>query len=181
MLVLSKTLPFGSGYITNDLIQAFSVSHDHAEGIKKYYAKLDNELYHQNIMLDCNDTDTTDTTIPYDFLHDIIESRTEELVYLIREELTEYLPKETEQLADATVYVTGGCVELSSFIHHIEKIFAMTVKVVMPSKVAQEYRKPASSAVYGVLRYAAANLSPEYKAPSVWKLVISKAKNMFGS
>ncbi|MDU2066617.1 MAG: cell division FtsA domain-containing protein [Sporomusaceae bacterium] len=119
-LVLSTSLPYGGDYITSDLSQAFSVTLEQAEGIKKYYAKLDKGLYRQNIMLDCDDSMGLKEKIAYDFLHDIIESRTEELVYLMREDIKNYLPQEADVWAKAAVYMTGGCAQLSSFIEQIE-------------------------------------------------------------
>lgn len=180
VLVYSRSLPFGGEYVTSDLMQAFQVNRDHAEGIKQYYAKLDNELYHQNIMLDCNNKQTTDVNISYDFLHDIVESRVEELVKLVLADIEENLPAADER-QKGIVYLTGGCAALPSFVRAIEKLWSMPVQVKVPDQLTGEYLSPANSAAYGILCYAANHLTPEYKEPSGWQFVLNKIKNMFGS
>jgi cell division protein FtsA len=179
-LVLSKSLPYGGEYITSDIMQAFSVNHKHAEGIKKYYAKLDKNLYHQDIMLDCNDYGTTDKNIAYDFLYDIIESRTEELVTLIYQEVNEFIPRDEAEQQNCKVYLTGGSSQLHSFVRLISERFQMPVKAIMPAKLDSEYLHPENTVGYGVLLFAASHLPVKAITPTCWNLMFDKIKTMFG-
>lgn len=179
-IVTSKSLPYGGDYITSDIMQAFSVNRNHAEGIKKYYAKLSSDLYHQDVMLDCNDYGTTDKNIAYDFLYDIIESRTEELVALIYQEVKELISLDQEGQKNCEVYLTGGSSQLHSFIRLIGERFQLPVKAVMPANLDSEYLRPENTAGYGVLLFAASHLPVKDQNPTGWHLMFDKIKTMFG-
>ncbi len=180
-LVLSKSLPYGGEYITSDIMQAFSVNRNHAEGIKKYYAKLDKDLYHKEVILDCNDYGTTDKSIAYDFLYDIIESRTEELVALIYQEVKAFIPLAQEEQQIGEVYLTGGSSQLHSFVRLIGERFQMPVKAIMPANLDSEYLRPENSVGYGVLLFAASHLPVKDEASTYWHSMFDKIKTMFGS
>ncbi len=180
-LIMSQSLPYGGEYITSDIMQALSVNRNHAEGIKKYYAKLDRGLYNQDIMLDCNDYGTTDKKVAYDFLNDIIESRTEELVALIYQEVKEHIPLDQQELKNGEVYLTGGSSQLHSFVRLISERFQMPVKAVMPANLDSEYLRPENTVGYGVLLFAASHLPVKDENPAYWHLIFYKIKTMFGS
>ena len=147
---LSATLPLGGDYITNDIMKGFDVSYIHAEDIKKYYAKLDKNLRGQNIILDCNDYGTTDKQVAYDFLYDIIESRIDEIVYL----LNDYLKVTLGEYAIEKVFLTGGCGAMPSFADSMEKGFERPIEVIATKELLHEYANPMNVACYGVLKYA---------------------------
>jgi cell division protein FtsA len=180
-LVLSKALPYGGEYITSDIMQAFTVNRNHAEGIKKYYAKLDRELYRKDVILDCNDYGTTDKSIAYDFLYDIIESRTEELVALIYQEVKDFIPLDQVEQQIGEVYLTGGSSQLHSFVRLISERFQMSVTAVMPANLDSEYLRPENSVGYGVLLFAASHLPVKDEGSTYWHSMFDKIKTMFGS
>lgn len=178
-IVLSASLSLGGNYITSDLMQGLSICWDHGEEIKKYYSKLDKQLRGQEIVLDCNAYNTTDKHIPYDFLYDIIESRTCEIVYLIHDYLKVVL---VEKKIDK-VLLTGGCGAMPSFAQNIEATFGIPVEVIIPKDVSVEYNSPGNTACCGILKFAGRNLPKSQITPdnNVWCSLIGKCKKFFNS
>lgn len=152
----SASLSLGGNYITNDIVQGIGVNFPHAEAIKRYYAKLDRELYGRRVTLDCNDFGTTDKSVSYDFLHDIVESRVDEIVQLLYEYLK---PKLDEFLYNSgktpdKLILAGGCAALPSFAEKLFLKFGAVVETVNFPCLAPEYNSPANAACYGVFCYA---------------------------
>jgi cell division protein FtsA len=178
-IYVSASLPLGGNYITSDIMQGLTIEWNHAEDIKRYYAKLDKLLHGQEIILDCNDYGTSDKLISYDFLYDIVESRISEIVYLLHEYLEDYLAEvEIEK-----VFLTGGCGAMPSFVQGIETKFQRPVEVLTPKELPSEYMTPENAVCYGVLQYAAKNLpTPIVTTESgAWRGLISKFKKVFNS
>jgi len=178
-IYLLASLPLGGDYITNDIMQGLSISYNHAEEIKKYFAKLDKSLHGQNIILDCNDYDTTDKQIPYDFLYEIIASRIDEIVYLVHEYLKSTVPGDDFE----KIFLTGGCVSMPSVGDSVQNLFGIPVEIVMPKELLPEYDSPANTACYGVLTYAVNN-KPDPQvimSNSTWETLLSKFKKFFHS
>lgn len=148
------SLPLGAAYITSDLQQGLGVSQTHAEEIKRYYAKLDTGLRGKNIMLDCNDYGTTDKQFPYDFLYDIIESRIDEIVFLVYDYCKSYFG----QVPPAKVLLTGGGAAMPQISDSIVKQMGLPVEVILPESVALEYQHPANMAGYAALQHAQRHL-----------------------
>jgi len=178
-IYLSASLPLGGDYITSDIMQGLSITHKHAEEIKKYFAKLDKNLLGQNIILDCNDYDTTDKQIPYDFLHKIIGSRIDEIVYLVHDYLKSTVP--VDQLEK--IFLTGGCGAMSSVGDCIQNLFGIPIEIVTPKELLPEYSDAANSACYGVLTYAVNNRpDPEVITNhSAWEKWLSKFTKKFNN
>jgi len=178
-IYLSSSMPLGGDYITSDIMQGLRISYNHAEEIKKYYAKLDKSLRGQNIILDCNDYDTTDKQIPYDFLYEIIESRIDEIIYLVHEYL-----KSIESVDHfEKIFLTGGCGAMPSISESVHKIFGVPVEIVMPKELLPEYYGSANSFCYGILTYAVNN-RPDMQVilgNSVWETLLSTFKKFFKS
>lgn len=175
-IYLSSSLPLGGDYITSDIMQGLSISYGHAEEIKKYFAKLDNNLQGKNIILDCNDYDTTDKQIPYDFLHEIIGSRIDEIVCLVHEYLESVIPvKNCEQ-----IFLTGGCGAMPNVGESIQKIFGIPVEIVTPKELLPEYAGAANAACYGVLTHAVNNRPDPQAIMShrAWDKLLSKFKKL---
>lgn len=178
-IYLSTALTLGGNYITNDIRQGLSISWEHAEEIKKYYAKLDKQLRGQETILDCNAYNTTDKHVSYDFLYDIVESRIYELVYLIHDHIKIFL----EENKIEKVFLTGGCGAMPSFAQSIEAVFGMPVEVAIPQELPLEYSSPRNTACYGILKYAVKNL-PKPQATitsSPWRSLMSKCRKIFNN
>ncbi|MBC8014150.1 MAG: cell division FtsA domain-containing protein, partial [Sporomusaceae bacterium] len=153
-IYLSASLPFGGDYITRDIMKGLGISHNHAEEVKKYYAKLDSNLRGQNIILDCNDYGTTDKQISYDFLNEIVESRIDEIVFLVYDYVKDIV------IADKIekIFLAGGCGAMANFSDGVERIFGMPVEVVTLQELPAEYASTSNITCYGVLTYAANNM-----------------------
>ena len=173
-LDLAVSLPLGGDYITSDIMKGLGISFNHAEEIKKYYAKLGKNLRGQNIMLDCNDYGTTDKEISYDFLYDIVESRIEEIVYLIHD----YLKSSTMEHNIEKIFITGGCGAMPSFSDSIEKLFGIPIGVVIPKELQPEYASPMNTACYGVLTYAVNHLPDIQVNDGIWHSLLCKFKKI---
>lgn len=177
-IYFSVSLPLGGDYITSDIMKGFSINFNHAEEIKKYYGKLDKNLCGQNIILDFNDYGTTDKQFAYDFLYDIIESRIEEIVYLLKDSLKFTVLQEDIEV----VFLTGGCGAMPSFGDSVEKMFGVPVQIITSSELPLEYVSPANVACYGVLTYAVNNMSDgQITTSNAWQSLLSKFKKLFNN
>ena len=176
---LSTILPLGGNYITSDIMNGFEISYEHAEEIKKYYSKLNKNLRGQNIILDCNGYGTIDKQFPYDFLDDIIESRIEEIVYLVHE----YLQSSPATEKIEKIFLTGGCGNMINSSGHIEKIFGIPVEEVNLQGLPPEYANHANFACYGVLTYGVNHMpnTPVVAKDNAWRSLFGKVKNLLNS
>ena len=176
---LSASLPLGGDYITSDIMKGFGIAYNHAEEIKRYYAKLDTKLRGQNILLDCNDYGTTDKQFPYDFLYDIIESRIDEIVTLLHE----YLKTSLINGNVDKIFLTGGCGAMPNVADSVEKLFGLPVEVVTLPSMYSEYASPTNVASYGVLTYAVNNVIRKEAiiGNTGWQSLLGKFKKFFNS
>lgn len=173
---MSATLPIGGEYITTDLMQGLQVSRPHAEGIKCYYAKLDQTLLGQKAQLDCNASGTTDKVFPYDFLYNIVESRVEEISSLLCEFTRPLLVKYNID----RIFLTGGCAVMPSIKNGVERIFGMQTELIEAQGLPEEYVHPASTACFGILHYAMQNRSmPEIASPQTRQGLFQKIRKLF--
>ena len=124
-VVVSASLPLGGDYITNDIAQGVGVTRPHAEEIKHYYARLNKRLLRQEVMLDCNDYGTTDKQVSYDHLHNIVESRVEEIVSIIYG----YLEPSLSSYSVKKILLTGGCSLLPSISEGVNRTFEVPVQL----------------------------------------------------
>ncbi|WP_378951990.1 cell division protein FtsA [Pelosinus sp. sgz500959] len=176
---LSAALALGGHYITSDIMNGFEITYQHAEEIKRYYSKLDKNLRGKNIILDCNGYGTIDKQFSYDFLYDIIESRIEEIVYLIHEHL-----KSTMELSKFDkILLTGGCSAMLDIRDHIQKLFGIPVEEVNLEELLPEYANHTNLACYGVLTYAVNHIpdAPVASSHNAWRTLVSKFKNLLTS
>lgn len=154
-LETAATLLLGGDYITHDIAQGVGVSRAHAEEIKRYYAKLNSDLYGQDVILDCNDYGTTDKHVAYDFLHHIVESRVQEIVELVYEQAAPVLQGHEE------IILTGGCCYLPSLKARLELLFGIPVRLAPLEALLPEYAFYTNTAVYGLVEYAATRKLPQ--------------------
>lgn len=178
----SLSVPLGGDYITHDLMQGLSVNRSHAEEIKRYYSRLSPDLHKQGVILDCNDYGTTDKHISFDFLHDIIEARIEEIVTLVHEAVKPLVDKQLTINGQTleVLYLTGGAATMPSMAACIANVFQIHTEVVKPTQVAGEYANPVNTAGYGIASYGAQNAvcEPVANRDSAWNGFINKAKKI---
>lgn len=173
----SASLPLGGNYITRDIMKALEISEQHAEGVKRYYSRLDKAYRGQSVILDCNDYGTTDKQVSYDFLADVIESRVEEIALLIQEYIKGSMP---DSPVDQIVF-TGGCSAMPSFVDAIEKCFGLKVQTKVPDKLVAEYAYPSNTACYGIMLHAARHATAVEQEPSThsWRSLFEKIRKFF--
>lgn len=172
----SASLPLGGDYITRDVMQGVDISHAHAEEVKRYYSKLDKQLRGQNVTLDCNDYGTTDKQVSYDFLHDIVESRVDEITRLVYDYLRPLLAEHNVK----QILLTGGCAAMPSIRDSLDNFFKIPVHISMPPQLLAEYAYPGNSACFGILCYAANHLpAKEVPRDNAWHSLISKIRKLF--
>lgn len=153
-IYFSASLPLGGNYVTKDIMQGLDINKEHAEEIKRYYSRLDQNLRGQSVLLDCNDYGTTDKQVSYDFLSDIIESRVEEIASLIHEYVKPILPDENIQ----EIILTGGCASMPSMNKALSNVFGRSVRIGKPENLLSEYAYPSNTACYGILRHSIENV-----------------------
>lgn len=171
------SIPLGGDYITRDIMQGVGIKQAHAEEIKRYYDKLEKGLYGQGINLDCNGYDTADKNITYDFLHDIVESRIDEIVTLIYDYVKPFL----DSFAVKAIVLTGGCAAMNSMRTNIEEKFGMSVQSSMPSQLPSEYAWYANTACYGIMCHAAevAAVDERQTDQNIWQVLKHRLKSIF--
>ena len=175
-IYLSASLPLGGDYITSDIMKGLNISHNHAEEVKKYYAKLDSNLRGQNIILDCNDYGTTDKQVSYDFLNEIIESRIDEIVYLVYDYVKDTVVADKIE----KVFLAGGCGAMANFSDGVERVFRLPIEVVTLQELPAEYARSSNIACYGVLTYSANNMpDTPLMGNRTWRSLVSKCKKFF--
>ncbi|MDR3564937.1 MAG: cell division protein FtsA [Negativicutes bacterium] len=173
-IVFSASLPLGGEYITGDIVQGIGVSRLHAEGIKRYYARLSKALRGQKVMLDCNDYGTTDKHVSFDFLYTIVESRVEEMVAIIMESIESSLSRYPVN----KILLTGGGSLLPSVAECLERSFGMPVQLTTPKNLPAEYAHPGNSACFGVLSYAARHSLVKEAPARPWHSLVRKIKDL---
>jgi cell division protein FtsA len=170
---MSGSLPLGGNYITSDIKQGLGVEWSHAEEIKRYYSKLDKRLCGQDVILDCNDSSTSDKQVSYDFLHKIIDSRVEEIVSLVFGYLEPVL---TKYPIDKLI-LAGGCAALPDISEYCERIFKVPVQIErLITQLPSEYACSANTACFGLLRYAAPLVNDAATETGTWRSLLKKLK-----
>ncbi|MEN6413716.1 MAG: cell division protein FtsA [Veillonellales bacterium] len=172
----SASLSLGGGYITRDIMQGLDISQEHAEEIKRYYAKLTPNLLGQDLILDCNDYGTTDKQIAYDFLYNIIESRVDEIVHLVYD----YCKASLAGCDFEEILLTGGCAVMPSIKESIEKVFGVKVCIIKPEQVLLEYSYPYNTACCGIIRHGMKNVTlMQPQNNTSWRSLIRRIKKIF--
>lgn len=171
-IVLSASLPLGGDYITGDIALGVGVTGPHAEEIKHYYARLNKNLLRQEVILDCNDYGTTDKHVAYDHLHNIVESRVEEIVAI----LFDYIEPHLSSYSIRKILLTGGSALLPSIRESVNKAFAAPAQLAKPDRLPPEYAHPANSSCYGILCHAAKDSSAK-QPEGAWRSFIRKMKD----
>jgi cell division protein FtsA len=178
-IYFSASLPLGGNYVTKDVMQGLDISQSHAEEIKRYYSRLDQDLRGQSVLLDCNDYGTTDKQVSYDFLSDIIESRVEEIVSLLHEYVKPILREENIR----EIILTGGCALMPSMNKALADSFGKPVRIGKPAQLSAEYAHPGNTACYGILCHSIDNVpEPAHAAlqkPDYLQSLLKKIKRFF--
>ncbi|MBP2650016.1 MAG: cell division protein FtsA [Firmicutes bacterium] len=175
-ICVSSSLIIGGDYVTNDIMQALGISRPHAEEVKRYYAKLNGELRGKDIMLDCNGYGTTDIKVAYDFLAKVIESRIEEIIYIVHQ----YFQPEITRYGVKKIVLTGGSVLSPSFAMYIEKFFNIKPELIaLGNRLPAEYAQQSNTACYGILNEVAMGVVvDDDNEVGMLRLLVNKIKNL---
>lgn len=159
-LRLSKSLGYAGNRITNDITYCFSTPFNEAEQVKIQYAsaispptnlpnteiKLQGAVPGKVIILSKTD------------LANVIAPRYEELLKLVRNEISQLREELTDKNIDseliAGVVITGGVAQTQDLIHCAEMVFQSPVRIGYPTKISglTDYvSNPSYSTVVGLL------------------------------
>lgn len=141
-LKYASSIPVGGNLITNDLTEAFNMSFDHAEKVKKQYGHAffdmanDDDIIHLDQI---NSEDSIEVT-PKD-LADIIELRLEELLLDVFEDLQ----RQSITKVSGGFAVTGGTANLLGIKELMQDMVSEKVRIHVPNQMGA--RKPEFSSV----------------------------------
>ena len=136
-LKYASSIPVGGNLITNDLTEAFNMSFDHAEKVKKQYGHAffdmanDDDIIHLDQI---NSEDSIEVT-PKD-LADIIELRLEELLLDVFEDLQ----RQSITKVSGGFAVTGGTANLLGIKELMQDMVSEKVRIHVPNQMGA--RKP---------------------------------------
>ncbi|MGC9046756.1 MAG: cell division protein FtsA [Minisyncoccia bacterium] len=127
----AKSLPFGSSLITNDLARVLKISVDLAEKIKLMYGCAVAAEVNKKEMIDLSefDAELKKTDISKRFIAEIIQSRMEEIIDLIDNELKGL--GHSLELPGGLV-LTGGGVKLTGSVDLFKQKMKLAVKIGFP-------------------------------------------------
>ncbi len=142
----SIVLPVAGDQLTQDISVALRIPTPQAEEIKLTYGCALARLLHNNQTFvvpgagDRPSKQVADVTLAH-----VIESRMEEILVLIKQQL----PENARSLLGAGLVLTGGSAQLPGLVELAEEIFGVTVRVGLPGQTAD----PAQATGVGLLQY----------------------------
>lgn len=175
-VVWSNSVSFGGGYIVRDLMMSLELDQAEAESLLRYYAKLDGAAENMEVPLYDSQSGITGRTVTYGFLRTVIESRVHEIVQMISSYVEPLLVSKPLQ----TIYFTGGCAGLPSFVQGIQQHFNIPLEVVYP-EVPTEYASTANTACYGIVQHALkrhSELSDDVSV-DIWGKIFGRIRKFF--
>ncbi|MEX2436646.1 MAG: cell division protein FtsA, partial [Candidatus Paceibacterota bacterium] len=131
-IVHSKSIPVGSGHVTNDIAVGLKISVDVAEKLKSMYGYAISKEVSRKDKVNLSDVDSSvkdDADISKRFLSEIIEVRLEEILDLVNNELKDI--GRPIQLP-AGVVITGGGVKLPGFEDLVKQELKLPVSIGYP-------------------------------------------------
>lgn len=172
------SLPIGSDFITEGIVQELALDFDHAERLKQYFGKLDPGLKGQKVILDCSEENSEQKNVSFDFLYNIIHNRVDILATLLCDTLQ-------GELADRRMdcfYFTGG----GSLFEPMDKALALkfekTSRPLDMKDVPNVYRCPENRAIGSMVQYMRlqlAQVEAKEKEPDTASF-LHKVKSLLG-
>ena len=154
-MIFTYCLPVGGNLITNDISIGLNITFPKAEDIKKKYANVDYNFYENlnKVNMDEIKINRNKTTLNIR-LYNIVNSRTREMMVLIKEKIEEYGFMHS---APCGVVITGGTSQLKGLKALTASIFDLPVRLGIPFEVegpAEVINNPIYSTGVGLLKYA---------------------------
>ncbi|MFA6365043.1 MAG: cell division protein FtsA [Candidatus Paceibacterota bacterium] len=140
-VLITKSIPLGSGYITNDIVAGFRIPFDVAEKLKVAYGFASSKEIGRKELVRLSEIDPKNTTeISKRFLAEIIEVRLEEILDLVNNELKTL--GRNLQLPGGVVIVGGG-VKLPGMTEFVRQELKLPAQVGFPNLSDIEITNPA--------------------------------------
>lgn len=137
----TKTIPIGSGYVTNDIAIGLKTSIDAAERLKVMYGCARAKEIHRKEEINISEIDPSmKGEIPRRLLAEIIEIRLAEILDLVDNELKSL--GRTIQLPGGVV-LTGGGVKLPGMVELVKAEMRLPVQIGFPNLQGLEITNPA--------------------------------------
>ncbi len=150
-------IPIGSAYITSDIAKVFAVSLTTAEKLKVVYGNAAPSSFNNNKAINLEDIEpdnpyNTTSTITLNQLAEVINSRVEEILSLVKEQ---YDQTNIDHLIARRMVITGGGSMLRGIKELAGTIFEKQVRIGKPQIIegfAEDYNPAMYSSVLGVVK-----------------------------
>ncbi len=140
-ILLTKTIPIGSAYVTNDIAMGVQTSVDVAEKLKVAYGCAQSREIGRKEMIDFTEVDTSlRADLSRKLLSEIIESRLAEVLDLVDNELKSI--GRSIQLPGGVI-LTGGAVKLPGMAELVRSEMKLPAKIGFPILSGLEVPNPA--------------------------------------
>jgi len=152
------SVPLGSLNLVNDLMQGIGVSFSTADRIKSLYGTLNPQALNDNEVIDIDDDSdivSEGQPITKDFVNEIIQARTEEIVELLQKKLI----SSGIRVDNARVILSGG-MSIMRGMQDLLGRYGLKGKIEIPqyiNGIADSVTGPAFSTSVGLLQYAVSN------------------------
>lgn len=156
-IIYAGVIPIGGDTFTNDLAEVLDIEKNEAEGLKRDMAMITGEIL-KNDKIEI-ETKTEKKEIRLSFVREILDARSEELMNLIGQKLTE---SKFADVAINGISLCGGAVKTSGLVDKARRHFNMPVKVATVNKIkgfGEIMYKPEGATGTGVFLYAVQNIA----------------------
>ncbi|HEU5467321.1 MAG TPA: cell division protein FtsA [Gemmatimonadales bacterium] len=153
------SLKFAGGFVTSDLVQGLSLTQADAERVKERFGSAYQPLVNPDEMVDLPSTPGQGARqAPRDMVAHIIHQRMDEILQLVRGELTK-AGYDDPKLLPAGVVLTGGTAHLPGIVELGREVFAMPVRAGIPERglggLIDSVQAPRYAVPVGLAMYAA--------------------------
>lgn len=155
-LIYSAVIPAGGEHYTNDIAYCLNLDLETAEKLKKDFSSFDErDINNEKDAVQIHIKNTNEKkTIELSELKEIIDSRTDDILELIGEKISE--SGFAEYISNGLVF-TGGASQIAGLKERAEDYFNFTIKIGIPIRtigLMEEMNRPENSTGIGLLIYA---------------------------
>lgn len=131
-LCYTSMLPLGGDNITNDISICLKIPFLEAEKLKIQYGNLSSNDFEKDKKININTRYNDSLEVDVEFLQDVIEARTEEMLYYVKEKLQE--SKYLDEIS-GIVIVGGGLALFKGLSSFASRVIGKSVKIGCPSYI----------------------------------------------
>jgi len=173
----TAALPVGGDHFTNDLAVGLRTPIPEAEKIKRQHGCAWQELLGEDRPIEIASVgDRPPRTVFARMLNEIIESRAQELLSLVRDELKR---ADLDALIPAGLILSGGGAHLRGLVELAEHMFSLPVRIAAPrglDGLPEELSQPEYATAVGLLLYGVHTRRTAEQRPAT---LVAKLKSMF--